>query len=91
MCAGCGSMAWEWARSSGRGRVFTWTVTAVALHPAFKGATPYASVVVELEEGVRIVSQLIDCTPDELEIDMPVTVEFEAVTPEVTLPKFKRA
>ena len=91
MCAECGSMRWQWKRSSGRGRVFSWTTTAVALHPAFKGATPYAPVVVETEEGVRIVSELVDCAPDAIAIDMPVEVVFDAVTPEVTLPKFRRA
>src|SRR5262245_29056245 len=91
MCAECGSMHWQWKRSSGRGRVFTWTTTAVPLHPAFKGATPYAPVVVEMEEGVRIVTELVDCAPDAIAIDMPVEVAFDAVTPEVTLPKFRRA
>jgi uncharacterized OB-fold protein len=91
MCAECGSMRWQWKRSSGRGRVFTWTTTNVPLHPAFKGATPYAPVVVEMDEGVRIVSELVDTKPDDITIDMPVAVVFDAVTPEVTLPKFKRA
>ena len=91
MCAECGAMEWEWARSCGKGRVFTWTTSAVPPHPAFKGAAPYAAVVVEMDEGVRIVTQITDCTPDELEIDMPVTVGFETVTPDVTLPKFRRA
>ena len=91
MCAECGSMEWAWEASSGRGRIFTWTTTAVPLHPAFKGATPYAPVVVEMDEGVRIVSEMTDCPPDALEIGMPVEVAFERVTPEVTLPKFRRA
>ena len=91
ICARCGSFAWTWTRSSGRGRVFTWTVAARAMHPAFAADAPYAPVVVEMEEGVRVVSQMVDCPPDELAIDMPVEVVFEAVTPEVTLPKFRRA
>ena len=90
MCAGCGAWEWTWERSSGRGRVFTWTVTAVPLHPAFKGATPYAPMVVEMDEGVRIVSELVHCPPDKIEIDMPVEVVFQAVTSNVTLPKFRR-
>jgi uncharacterized OB-fold protein len=90
MCAECGSMSWEWAPSSGRGRVFTYTIAAVPLHPAFKGATPYAAVVVEMEEGVRIVSELVDCAPDAVAIDTPVEVVFDAVTPAISLPKFKR-
>jgi len=91
MCAACGSWQWEWAASSGRGTVFTWTTVARALHPAFQGDTPYAAVVVEMDEGVRLLSQVTDCAPDQLRIGMPVEVVFEEVTPEVTLPKFRRA
>jgi hypothetical protein len=89
MCARCGSWQWEWARASGRGRVFTWTVVARALHPAFGDDVPLAPVVIEMEEGVRLLSR-VDCRPDELAIGMPVEVAFEDVTPEVTLPKFRR-
>ena len=91
MCADCGSTAWEWARSSGRGTVFTWTVVGRALHPAFREDTPYAPTVVEMDEGVRLLSQVVDCPPDGLEIGMSVEVVFDDVTEEVTLPKFRRA
>jgi uncharacterized OB-fold protein len=91
MCAECGSWEWTWEASSGRGKIFSWTVVARALHPAFRDDAPYAPVIVEMEEGVRLLSQVIDVPPDALEIDMPVEVCFEAVTPEVTLPKFRRA
>ncbi|MBW2497917.1 MAG: OB-fold domain-containing protein [Deltaproteobacteria bacterium] len=90
-CAECHSADWEWKRSSGRGRIFTWTVVERALHPAFGDATPYAPTVVEMEEGVRIVSTLVDVAPADLEIDMPVEVVFDPVTPEITLPRFRRA
>jgi len=90
MCAACGSWSWEWARSSGRGQVFTWTVVVRALHPAFQDACPYAPVVIEMEEGVRILSKVTDCPPDQLEIDMLVEVVFEDVTEDVTLPMFRR-
>lgn len=90
-CAECGSPRWEWAKSSGRGVVFTWTVVARAMHPAFVADVPYAPVVVELDEGVRLVSEVLDCSPDELAIGMPVDVAFVDVTPELTLPKFRRA
>ena len=91
ICAGCGSWDWEWTRSSGRGSVFTWTVVARALHPAFRDDVPLAPTVIELEEGVRLLSQVVDCPPEELEIGMPVEVVFDAVTEDVTLPKFRRA
>ena len=91
LCPECGSWDWEWQASSGRGRVFTWTVIERALHPAFAEAAPFAAVVVELEEGVRLLSHVLDCPPDQLEMDMPVDVVFEGVTEEITLPKFRRA
>ncbi len=91
MCAECGSLSWEWARSSGCGKVFTWTVMAVPLHPTFMDSLPHASVVVEMDEGVRVLSEVVDCAPEELAFDMPVEVIFDAVTDEVTLPKFRRS
>jgi uncharacterized OB-fold protein len=71
--------------------VFTWTVVARALHPTFQNDAPYAPVVIEMEEGVRLLSQVVGCAPSELAIGMPVEVVFEDVTAEVTLPKFRRA
>ena len=90
ICAECSSFDWEWATSSGRGTVYTWTVVERALHPAFANATPLAPVVVEMEEGVRLLGNMVDCAPHELRIGMPVQVEFEAVTAEVSLPRFRR-
>ena len=91
MCAACGSFEWTWQRSSGRGTVFSWTVAERPMHPAFQDDVPYAPLVIEMEEGVRLVSEMLDCSPDELEIGMPVELVFDHVTPEITLPKFKRA
>jgi uncharacterized OB-fold protein len=90
-CAGCGSWDWEWARSSGRGRVFSWTVVRRPMHPDFVQEVPYAPAIIEMEEGVRLVSWVVDCPPEELRTGMPVEVLFDAVTPEVTLPRFRRA
>ena len=89
MCAECGSWEWSWEPSSGRGVVFSWTVVARALHPAFQDDTPYAPVIVEMEEGVRLLSQVEGVAPGDLVIDMPVEVFFEAVAREVWLPKFR--
>ncbi len=89
-CAECNSFDAVWARSTGRGIVYSWTVVERALHPAFTDSTPMAPVVVEMEEGVRLLSEVVDCRPDELEIGMPVKVEFAAVTDEISLPRFHR-
>jgi uncharacterized OB-fold protein len=47
--------------------------------------------VVEMEEGVRLLGNMLDCPPSELAIGMPVEIAYEAVTDEVTLPRFRRA
>ncbi len=90
MCAKCGSWEWGWRKSSGRGEIFTWTVVNRALHPAFRDATPLAPVVIEMEEGVRLLSEVQGVAPENLEVGMRVQVVFDAVTDEVTLPKFRR-
>jgi len=64
MCAECGSWEWSWQASSGRGRIFSWTVVARALHPAFREDAPFAAVVVEMEEGVRLLSHVEDVATD---------------------------
>jgi len=91
VCPQCGSWNWQWALSSGKGTVFTWTTITRALHPAFKDDCPLAGVVVELEEGVRLLSHVIDCAPEDLKVGMPVEVIFEKTTEEISLPKFKLA
>lgn len=91
MCAKCGSFDWEWARSSGKGKLFSWTTAVQPMMRQFADQVPYSPVIVELEEGVRMVTWLTDVKPDELQLGMPVEVAFDDVTPEVTLPKFRRS
>ncbi len=90
MCPECGSWDWSWQPSSGRGKVFTWTVVERPMHPAYVDACPYAPVVVEMEEGVRLLSEVTGVAPADLEIDMDVEVDYDDVTDEITLPKFKK-
>jgi uncharacterized protein len=89
MCAHCGSFRTEWARSSGRGKLFSWTTVRQPMLPQFTDV-PYSAVVIELEEGVRLLSWLDDVAPEELKLDLTVEVVFDDVTTEVTLPKFRR-
>lgn len=91
MCPKCRSTEWAWERSSGRGRVFTWVVVARAMHPAFADETPYAPVIVELEEGVRLLTRVADIPPEELKPDMPVEVTFQVVDERIALPYFRPA
>lgn len=74
-CRRCLTETLEWSPVSGRGVVYTYVVMHRAATPAFKA--PYAIVVVELQEGVRILSDMIDVDVADVEIDMPVEVAFE--------------
>ncbi|MBV1876605.1 MAG: OB-fold domain-containing protein [Pseudomonadales bacterium] len=91
MCAHCGSHKWEWKQSSGKGKIFSWIITHQAMHPKFRGETPYAALVVEMEEGCRFVSRPLGITNEELEIDMPVEVVFEQINEDFALPLFRKA
>ena len=91
MCPACGSLDYEWAKASGRGIVHTFTIVHRPTLPAFEDRIPYNVIAVRLDEGVFMVSNLVDCPPDEIRIGMPVEVEFEPLTDEITLPKFRPA
>jgi uncharacterized OB-fold protein len=89
LCPQCASEAWEWARSSGRGRLFSWTVTHQGIVPWFAQDVPYAVAVVELEEGPRIVSGLRGIPLDRLALGLPLEVAFEKVSEEIGLHYFR--
>ena len=91
ICSRCLSREADWVPVSGRGTVFSWAVMHQIYHPGFAADVPYAVVVIELEEGARLVSNLVDCPLDAIAAGMPVEVVFEDVTPDVTLPKFRPA
>ncbi len=91
MCPQCGSFEVEWVAVSGRATVYSYTVSHQAVHPALVDQVPFATVLVELEEGPRLTSNLLDVEHDEIEIGMAVEVAFHPLTDEVTLPLFKRA
>lgn len=88
-CRECGSFEWTWERSSGKGKLFSWTIIHRALHPGFTDDLPYATVLIELDEGVRLVSHVVDLAIEDLAIGLPVEVIFDDVTPETTLHKFR--
>jgi hypothetical protein len=88
-CARCGSERAQWALSSGRGRLYSWTVTHQPLVPGFAEDVPYAVAVVELEEGVRLVSGLRGVALDELAIGLPLEVAFERPSQSVGLHYFR--
>jgi uncharacterized OB-fold protein len=88
ICSGCLSGDATWVCVSGEGEIFSYNVMHQIYHPGFATEVPYAVVVVKLKEGAKMISSLVGVNPHEIRIGMPVTVVFEDITDDVTLPKF---
>ena len=89
ICPVCLSSRAEWVRLSGRGTVYSWIVVHQSQHPAFNADAPYNVAIIELEEGPRLHTNLVNCLNDQIHIGLPVEVVFEKISDEVTLPKFQ--
>ena len=89
LCPSCQSAEWDWTPLSGRGSIYSFTVTHQAFHPAFADRVPYAVATIELEEGIRMITDLPDDDVEHVAIGKPVEVFFEPVDEEITLPRFR--
>lgn len=90
LCPGCFSQRVSWIDCSGRGKLHTFVIN----HRGPRGfplPAPYVIAIVELEEGPRLLSNLVDVDPNAIRCDMPVEVAFADVTDEITLPRFRPA
>ncbi|MBI5947925.1 MAG: Zn-ribbon domain-containing OB-fold protein [Chloroflexi bacterium] len=81
----------EWVEATGRGTVYAYTVARRPTAPQWGEDGPYVIAIVELEEGPHLTTNIVGCAPEEVSIGMPVVVEFDDVTPEATLVKFRPA
>jgi uncharacterized OB-fold protein len=93
VCRFCLSTDLAPAEVSGRAVLDTFTIVMQPSHPFFLARVPYNLSVVELEEqeGLKMVSNVVDCDNDDLEVGMPLQVVFREVAPGVTLPQFAPA
>jgi uncharacterized OB-fold protein len=90
LCPSCTSSKTDYVRASGRGRVYTFTVTHQNQAPGFRDELPYVMAYVELDEGPRILTNIINTPPGEVKIDLPVEVVFEDIDENFAIPKFQR-
>ena len=88
-CPDCLSTNYEWEKMSGEGTIYTFTIMYRAPIPAFKEDIPYVVSFVELKEGPRMMTNIVNCKPDDVKMRMPVRVFFDDVTDEITLAKFE--
>lgn len=91
LCPHCHSRTLTWIQASGRGRLHSFAIAHQAFNRAFKVKPPYVLAMVELDEGPRMLSNLVNVEPDPKKIrcDMPVEVVFHKLTDEITLPLFQ--
>ncbi|MFQ5933394.1 MAG: Zn-ribbon domain-containing OB-fold protein [Dehalococcoidia bacterium] len=90
LCPRCFSRNVEWFQASGKGKLYSFVINHRPA-PGFEEDVPYVIAVIELDEGPRMLSNLIgiEPDPDKIKCDIPVRIEYEDVTDEVTLPKFR--
>ncbi len=79
----------EWVEMSGKGSVYSYTVVFRPVNEAFTNDVPYIIALVQLDEGIRMLSNLIQCQPSEVKVGMKVQVFFEDINEGISLPKFK--
>jgi len=90
-CPECWSDDVDWQAASGKATLYTHSTVYMNDLPPFGEQVPYVAAVVELEEGPRMMTQVIDCPPESLAMGMALTAEFRELTPEVTIAVFRPA
>ena len=88
-CPNCFSQDMEFQKVSGRGRVYAYTTVYQPAHPAFNDEAPYVFAIVQLDEGVRVATNIVGIPHEQVKVDMAVEAAYEDVSPEWTLVKFK--
>ena len=90
-CVRCFSAALAWAPAIGRGTLYSFALMHQVYDPAFAQEVPYNIAVVELDEGVRLTTNIVGCANAELWIPMALEVTFEPISDGVAIPKFRRS
>lgn len=90
-CPECWSGNLTWIKASGKATVYSFTTTQDMVEPKFWEDLPYVLALVDLEEGIRMMTRIVGCDPDSVDIGMAVEVVFQDITEECALPMFKPA
>ena len=89
VCSHCFSTAVESLKASGKGTVYSFTTVYRAPIEGFESDLPYTIVIVDMDEGTRMMSRIVECEPEHVSIGMKIEVVFDDVTADVSLPMFK--
>ncbi len=90
-CPHCWSSEVEWVEASGRATLYTWSVVVSNDLPPFDERVPYVAAVVDLAEGPRMMTNVVDCEFDALEIEMALEAVFQPISDDVTIVQFRPA
>jgi hypothetical protein len=88
LCPHCLSDDVDWETVSGRGHIYSFVVFHRVYHPAFAGEVPYVVAIVQLEEGPRMLTNIVGVPVDQVRCNMAVSVVFDDVSDEIAVPKF---
>lgn len=88
-CISCLSDEMDWVEVSGRGTIYTYTINHRSPNSYMQDKVPYVVAIIELEEGIRMMANIIDSVLDKVEIGAHVHVVFENINEDITIPQFK--
>jgi uncharacterized OB-fold protein len=75
-CSNCYGYELEWKKSEGKGKIYSFSVVHRGVSQAFDDLIPFVLALVDLEEGIRMMTHVVECDPSAVTIGMPVTVQF---------------
>ncbi len=87
-CPTCWSPRVVWHEASGDAELYTWSVIHNNDQPPFRDRVPYVAAVVDLAEGPRMITNVVDCEYADLRIGMPLVVKFQPISDDFTIPVF---
>jgi uncharacterized OB-fold protein len=87
-CTACLSEHLEWVDAAGTGSIYTFTICRVPAHPSMTDKVPYAVAVIELDEGIRMLTNIVDCPIERIRVGARVELRFERISADTVLPQF---
>ena len=89
ICSRCMGQNIEWIKASGQAQLVSYTIVRRPVSAAYKPEIPYVVALVQLEEGPTMMSNIVNCDPDQVQIGLAVEVIFEDWSDEISIPKFQ--
>lgn len=91
VCPNCFSDQLEWVEAAGKGKVYSYSIVLNNAPTAFASDVPFVLAIIQLAEGPKMVSNIIDVDFEKIQCDMDVEITFERLNEDINLPKWKPA